>query len=34
MKRILILLEDEEHEQLLKKKGNMTWEQYFKRDII
>jgi len=33
MKRILIILEDEIHEKLVKVKGDMTWEEYLCRDL-
>ena len=31
MKEIRIPLEDEEHKQLLKQKGDLTWKQFLKR---
>jgi len=31
MKTILIHLEEEEYEKLLKKKGEMTWKEYLQK---
>jgi predicted CopG family antitoxin len=28
MKRVLIILEDEEHKELTKKKGTMSWHDF------
>ena len=33
MKRVLIVLRDEEHETLVKAKGNLTWEEYIMETI-
>ena len=32
MKEIRIVFDDEEHKQLFKKKGDMTWKEYLMRD--
>jgi len=34
MKNIRLVLDEEEYQELKKKKGNMTWREYLKRDDL
>jgi len=35
VKQLKILLDDAEHEELMRKKGNLTWREYLlKKEVI